>query len=249
MMPLRVPVESVGAGNTVVVLNGEAAHYVLRVHRARPGDALELFDGAGAVVRAVLDRADRGAAHVRTGDVRTVNDIPRPRVTIVQSVPRLARLDDVVQKGTELGAAAFWALTAERSVRRPDDDHAAARARRIAVEACRQCGRVVAPEIGGPFDADEVARRLPLGATAFVLDGRAPRSLVAALRAAPPTDDVYVAVGPEGGWADREVHALTAAGFLPVHMGARVLRTETAGPAAVAVIAALCGEWDRGGAS
>ncbi|HYG67030.1 MAG TPA: 16S rRNA (uracil(1498)-N(3))-methyltransferase [Anaeromyxobacteraceae bacterium] len=219
-------------------LTPEARHYVKDVLRLAPGATLELFDGQGARWDA---RVEEGFEALTLGSRRAA----AAGGTAVWIVPALAKgekMDLVVQKATELGAARVAAFEAARSVVRLEADRAEERTRRwrrIAEEAARQCGRADVPELATPAPlAARLAEAPPgFGLVVFHGEGAVP---LAALEPAPAG---WIAiVGPEGGLTDDEVRACEAAGARRGSLGPRVLRAETAAIAAVALLQARFGD-------
>lgn len=225
-------------------LEGPRFHHLARVLRARVGEVLELFDGKGTVFPAKLEAIEADSAQLSVGPGQP-QSAARP-VTIVQGLPKADKLEWVLQKGTELGAAAFVPVFSERCVVKPSgrEEAKVERWQRIVEEAARQCGRADVPTVSAPTQLlaaatarvgtgrvlvlDEEEEALPLSvAVADVLDGPMPLALI---------------VGPEGGLSRAEVTALRALGAVPVTLGHRVLRTETAALAALAVLMHLQGE-------
>jgi 16S rRNA (uracil1498-N3)-methyltransferase len=228
-----------------VVLTGDAHRHLARVLRARPGDSLTLFDGAGTEVDARVVRVEARQTELHAGARRTVpGGTAAVAITLLVAVPRGERMDVLVQKTTELGVGRIVPIVAGRSVARP----AAGTARRprwekIAQEAARQCGRADVPRIDDPVPlADAVSapdlppRRLALWeaerglSLASVLASAGDRKVTTALL-----------VGPEGGFAAEEVALAQTAGFVPVGLGPRILRVETAAIVAVALVQAAAG--------
>lgn len=226
-----------------VVLPQAIAHHALRVLRLRDGDALVLFDGSGGEVAARLQVRGRDA--VALLGARRDNDRESPFfVELAQALPAGDKMDWVVQKAVELGAGAIQPLVAERSVLRLSGERAERRLahwRQVAVAACEQCGRNRVPEVR------------PLRTLAQWLDeGSALPGYVLAPDGEAGFDDapgklsspgLRLAVGPEGGWSDAELARLRAGGCRAVRLGPRVLRTETAGLAALAVLQARWGDF------
>jgi 16S rRNA (uracil1498-N3)-methyltransferase len=222
---------------TPIIVDGDEHHHLARVLRARPGDAITLFDGAGAEVSARIVRIDRDRTELvadpdgPAGLARAAVPIETP-LTLLTAVPRGGRMDFLVQKCSELGVSRIVPVITARSVARPE---AAKRARweKIAREAARQCGRADVPAVSPPTPLaaalaapDLPDRRLMLSPEA---GGRALRALL------PDRAATALLVGPEGGLATAEVDAARAAGFQDVSLGSRILRVETAAIVAVAL--------------
>lgn len=235
MIRLLLPGAS-GAGE--VEVSGERLHYLARVLRLAPGDALEVFDGRGSAHRATVKAIEEQRATVVLGEA-----VEAPRggeVTIVQGLPKGDKLELVLQKGTELGAAAFAPVHTARAVVKLTSERAADKVRRwqkIAEEAARQCGRADVPQVLPVRGLIETCRELAATAVVLVLDEeeRATR-LSHALAQAGEGTPLAVVIGPEGGLSREEVQALTGLGAVPVTLGERVLRTETASLAALSII-------------
>jgi 16S rRNA (uracil1498-N3)-methyltransferase len=214
------------------------------VLRVTVGEALEVFDGAGASFEARVEASDESGLSLLLGPAR-VTAAPRS-ITVVQGLPKGDKLELVLQKGTELGASAFLPVACERSVVKVDGKEAAKQARwqRIAEEAARQCGRADVPTVASPTGLLEGVRALAAGTKVFVLDeSERVVPLSAAFSEVRETGTpVAMVVGPEGGLARGEVEALVALGAVPVTLGRLVLRTETAALAALVVLRHLDGE-------
>jgi 16S rRNA (uracil1498-N3)-methyltransferase len=232
-----------------VMLTGDAHRHLARVLRARAGDTLTLFDGAGTEVDARIVRVDARQTELAAGVRRTVPDGTRAvAITLLVAVPRGERMDLLVQKTTELGVGRIVPIVTGRSVSRP----AAGTVRRprwekIAQEAARQCGRADVPRIDDPLPlADAISAPDLPGRRLALWEAERGRSLRGVLadgsaapgRAAPAT---ALLVGPEGGFAPEEVALAQAAGFVPVGLGPRILRVETAAIVAVALVQAAAG--------
>jgi len=223
----------------LIELPERAAHHARRVLRLREGDPVTLFDGRGGEWQATLAR---GAA-AAVGAWHDVEREARLQVTLVQGVSAGERMDLTVQKTTELGVAAIQPVLARKSVVRIAGARADARVehwRRVAIAACEQCGRNRVPAVLAPVPLAEYCRN-PSGALRLLLAPDAQTSLSAA--AGHGSVPITLAIGPESGFDAAEEASLARAGFLAVRLGARVLRTETAAPAALAALAALAGEF------
>jgi 16S rRNA (uracil1498-N3)-methyltransferase len=213
-----------------LALSPEESHHVRRVLRLAPGDEIAVFDGRGGEWTATIEGHDGSTVVARVGD-EVPGDVECPiEVRLFQACARADKLDGVVSKGTEMGLAAIVAVHAERAgpaaVRRLD------RLRRIAVESAKQCGRRRLPAI----DAADALPAPADGAVAVVLHPGTDAGLDAACDRARGAPAVWLAVGPEGGFAPEEIAAATAAGWRPAGLGPRILRTETAGLVAAAIV-------------
>ncbi len=220
-----------------ITLDRDQAHYLRDVLRMRPGDALTVFDGSGAEFDAVIESLERSRARCRLGAGRRPEvELPVP-VHLWQGLCRGEKLDWVVQKATELGAASITLVAAERSQVRLEParrERRLARLRRIAIEAAEQSGRVRVPEIGW---AASVAECRPEG-LALCLHPHAECDWPDIRPRLANASAISLAIGPEGGWSEDEVASLAGRGWMPVRFGPRILRTETAGPALIAAVTA-----------
>jgi len=224
------------------ILDPDPSHYLSRVLRLRVGDLVQLFDGAGGRVNAVLEDASPKRARLRVVNVEPPGPESPLRITLAQCVSSAEKMDWTVEKAVELGATAIQPLVSRRSVVRLNDERSRRRLEhwhRLAVAACMQCGRDRLPEVGAPLPLDDWLARGPRAGLAVLLAPGAPLAL---------SDlefegtDITVLVGPESGLSDEEVAAAQAQGFIALGLGPRVLRTETAGLAAIAVLQARFGD-------
>ncbi|MGD9020296.1 MAG: 16S rRNA (uracil(1498)-N(3))-methyltransferase [Lysobacterales bacterium] len=225
-----------------IALEQRVAHYLSRVLRLGGGDEITLFNGDGRDYPAVLRRDRRGdlCAGI-TGSVEPASESPLA-ITLVQATGRGERMDHALQKATELGVARIQPLTSERVGVKLDSKKRGRRLEHwqgVVISACEQSGRATVPRVL-PLIGLEKWLREGRPALRLVLDPQA----VQPLSAVEPADgSVAIVIGPEGGFSDREIEAMRAAGVKPVSLGPRVLRTETAGPAAIAVLQALAGDF------
>ena len=230
------------AGQTLP-LPAEVFHHAVRVRRLRVGDELMLFSGDGAETLARLIAVERNRA-----DIEIVSGSPADResplaITLLQGISAGDRMDYTLQKAVELGVAAIVPVLAERSIVRLAGERAKKRSahwREIVISACEQCGRNKIPEVLPAMTLSEaLLTSAAAHATRFVLSvagGRRLRDL------ARPAGSVALLAGPEGGLSADEEQAARDAGFVPLSLGPRVLRTETAAVAALAAIQALWGD-------
>lgn len=234
------------AGRERVTLGADAARYVGRVLRARRGDSLTVFDGNGGAFRATVMRVTKSELELELGEF-DAGDVESPlAVRLIQGVSRGDRMDTVVQKATELGVTRLTPLESEFSVVRLDEERTAKRLkhwRKVAASACEQCGRNRLPAIEAPKTLPAVAGEPQ--------DPETTR-LVFVPGAATPLDDlpascasIEILIGPEGGLSPGEQALAVEAGFTPTTLGPRILRTETAAIAALALAQARWGDLRR----
>jgi 16S rRNA (uracil1498-N3)-methyltransferase len=223
-------------------LEGPAGHYLTRVLRLSKGDEIVLFNGDGFDYPAVISeiRSQQVCALIAGGSLAG-NESPL-KITLVQAVCRGERMDYVLQKATELGVFCIQPLISQRVEVRLDSGRQQKRMshwRGVVTSACEQSGRAVVPEVRDLLSVSDWLSAAD-GAPRLVLDPLAGRSLAGM---ALEGDRVSVLVGPEGGFTDDETNVFRANGLTAVTLGPRVLRTETAGPAAIAVLQAKAGDF------
>jgi 16S rRNA (uracil1498-N3)-methyltransferase len=235
------------AVDRVIVLTGQEARHAVTVSRVRAGEALLVGDGRGTVASCTVTSADAQRLELRVGSVEE-HPAPSPRVVLVQALAKGDRDELAVQAATELGVDAVIPWQAQRSVSRWEGAKVAKgreRWRAIVREAVKQSIRPRVPEVEPLATTKDLVR---MAATARVLvldptaDARLSRLEVTTADDASATD-VLLVVGPEGGISPAEVEALRAAGATPVALGSGILRTSTAGPAALALVNAALGRW------
>lgn len=240
-------------------LPAELAHQARDVLRLAPGDTLRLLDGAGGEYPAALVVVERKRVVVRLGTRAEGHAEPAARVVLYQGMLKAAKFEWVLQKGTELGVAAFVPLVSARAVAAAAAEEAGeAKWRRwqsIIVEALEQCGGCWLPELRVPQPLAGALAELPPGAVALIpWEGERVTPLRAALAAAigqagapPQPREVRLFIGPEGGFAAGEVALAARAGAIPVSLGPRILRSETAAVVAAALTLDALGELGAGG--
>ena len=233
--------QPLAVGQRITLPEDSTAHLV-RVLRLAPGDAVTLFNGDGFDYTArLLTAAKRGAEAEVTGRAAVPRESPL-HITLVQGVARGEKMDLVLQKATELGVDAFTPVLTERTEVKLDAERAGKRMahwRGVVAAACEQSGRAVLPRLAEPVALSSYAgaETAPIK---LVLDPGGDLSLDAVAPAAGQA--IALVVGPEGGLSERDLATLRAAGFRGLRLGPRILRTETAGLAAVAALQALYGD-------
>ncbi|MCC2954266.1 16S rRNA (uracil(1498)-N(3))-methyltransferase [Massilia sp. IC2-477] len=224
---------------SVVDLPDTVAHH-LHVVRLQPGEALTLFNGEGGQVRATLLESGKRRATARVEAFEAV-DVELPyAVTLAQGLPEGSKMDWIIEKAVELGVAAVQPLAAQRSVVRLSGERAEKRQvhwQGVIEAASEQCGR---NRLARLEPLQDLGRWLaaPSSSPRILLSPRATQSLAQWAQANGP-QALTLMVGPEGGFSREEEDAALAAGALALSVGPRVLRTETAALAALAMLGAL----------
>ncbi len=219
---------------SVATFAPDQSRHMATVLRLRPGERVLVFDGTGVEHVAELETvtAERVAARV----VETLQSVqPTLHLALLQAVPKGTKMDDVVRMGTELGVTEFIPFISARTV-------AAGRGRvarwlRIAVEAAKQCRRSDVPVVHAPMPLGQALDHVTGYDLVLLLwEGEQTRTIAQALVARGQVARVAVVIGPEGGFAPEEVAEATTRGAVPVTVGALILRTETAGVVALAMV-------------
>jgi 16S rRNA (uracil1498-N3)-methyltransferase len=232
----------------LATVDGDEGFHAANVRRIRPGEELDLGDGAGTVAQCVVEGASKGRLEARVLSRRTVEPTSPP-VTVVQALPKSDRSELAVELATEAGADAFIAWQSERCVARWDGPAKVEKGLRrweaVARSAARQSRRPHVPAVTSLVTTPElvaaVGAMTASGALVLVLHESATQALtdVGIERA----NGVTLVVGPEGGITDDEVAALSAAGAAVVRLGPTVLRTSTAAAVALGALGVLTPRW------
>lgn len=243
----RVYVDAPLASRSSLMLPAGAARHLVRVLRLGSGDALRVFNGRGGEFEAAVEAVQRDQVTVQVGTHHAVErESPLP-VTLLQGIARGEKMDLILQKATELGVSAIVPLTMTRSTVRLDAKSVAAKQQHwqaVVISACEQCERNTVPAVSTPQTLMQ-ALSAPLPGINLLLTPEDGATTLQALLGqsevtAPPP--LHLLVGPEGGFDPAEITAAVRAGFRPCRLGPRILRTETAGLAALAVLQSLAGD-------
>jgi len=235
--PDRFFVPGVSQYGRVRVGRDEARH-MIRVLRMKCGDELIAFDGEGAECRCRIVEAAGRDVVVEVLERREVSREPAVAVTLAVAAAKTKAMDLIVRKCTELGLWRLIPFHSGRSIAKIKDSSKIEKWRRAAIEAAKQCGRNVLPQIAEPADRGglaEAIRNHDLAVVAAPSEGTA--TLKQVLEENPSAKRILCLVGPEGGWRADELAELAEAGALPVSLGPSILRVETAAIAALAMIA------------
>ncbi|MFF1541788.1 16S rRNA (uracil(1498)-N(3))-methyltransferase [Microbacterium sp. NPDC058269] len=242
-MALHFLVESstgVGVGDLVSLTGAEAKHAAV-VRRLRVGEAVTVGDGAGVWLVGVAEEVSPARVDVRIAE-RVDHPAPVPRIVLVQALAKGDRDELAVQAACELGVDEIVPWQASRSVSRWEGPKAVKGRERWATivrEAAKQSHRAWLPQVVAPVSTKQLAERTA-SQRVLLLDPTAPVRLS---EIEPDGRDLVLVVGPEGGISEEELHRLTEAGAERVLLGDTVLRTSTAGPAAIAVLSVALGRW------
>ncbi len=224
-------------------LTGEQARYVARVLRLKTDDNVVLFDGKGGEYGAVIKEFTKDRVRLRLAHRRDEEIESSLSIQLVQGLSRGGRMDVVVQKSTELGVRRITPVITEYSVVKLDPKKAMKRREhwlRVSQSACEQCGRNTLPEIDMPQCLDSWLGNLTdEGVTRIMLDPGSGESIA---MLPPALDAVTLLVGPEGGLSDTERQLCEDLGLKAISLGPRILRTETAALAGIAVLQAYWGD-------
>jgi 16S rRNA (uracil1498-N3)-methyltransferase len=223
-----------------VRLDGPEGHHAAVVQRLRVGEKILIGDGRGALAEATVTAVGKGILDAECGARRTVAR-PDPRITVMQALAKGDRGELAVATMTEVGVDEVVPWQAARCVVRWKDAKPLARWRATAREAVKQSRRAWLPAVAEPATTADVVARLAAAAAAFVLHEQATTPLSAV--PLPADGEIALVVGPEGGIDTAELTAFAAAGAVAVRMGDAVLRTSTAGAAAVAALSVRLGRW------
>lgn len=238
----REDLESTSVGENLILRGPEAKHAV-SVSRLRVGESTSIGNGRGLVASGPVVRSEPGELEIRVESVVLHPEL-RPEIVLVQALAKGDRDELAIQAGTELGVDGIIPWGAERSVSRWQGDKAVkgrARWQTIVREASKQSIRARVPEVAEVSDTKALAK-LVAGRTVLVLEPTASIAL-SELTLDPETPEILLVVGPEGGISPAERERLVDAGAVEVRLGSGVLRTSTAGPAAISALNVLLGRW------
>ncbi len=222
------------------LLRGESVHQIRDVLRMKPGAEIILLDNSGAAYRVEIVTLDRDALRGRVIEKWNLDTEARAQITLYQGLLKGQKFDWVLQKGTELGIAAFVPTLTARCIMGSVNDVSDGRQdrwRKILVEAAEQAGRAILPRLGTAMlfkqACEDAASR---GLALIPWEGEHARGLREALAHAPQAHEINLFIGPEGGFAEDEIALAQEHGIVPVSLGPRILRAETAGLAAASAI-------------
>ncbi len=240
----RIYIEQDISPDSVLILPKAASHHVGRVLRLRIDEPLSLFNGQGGEYPGRIKSIDRHAVQVAVGAFSAVERESPLHLTLAQSVSRGERMDLTIQKAVELGVQTIVPLITQRTTVKLDQAREQKRLQHwqsIIISACEQSGRNRIPELLALHSLDDWLKLTPQGEK-FILSGTAAQRLASQARSCTA---VTLIAGPEGGFLEDEVCRAEEAGYIPLRLGPRILRTETAALAAISALQLRWGDFDQ----
>jgi 16S rRNA (uracil1498-N3)-methyltransferase len=235
-MSTRLFVSGALSNGTELILQGEQARYLGRVLRSRVGDLVQVFNGEDGEWSATIENLDKNSVTLRVGGHNEITTESALDIHIVQGISRGERMDFVVQKATELGVKRITPVLTDHGVVKLDQQRAEKRRehwQNVAASACEQSGRTRPPLVDAPLPLNTwFGARDSSDGTEIILKPDATTSFASL---GSPTARLCLLIGPEGGFSKREYEDAEIAGFQATSLGPRILRTETAALAAIAI--------------
>ena len=228
------------------LLSPEESHHAAIVLRLEVGQKITVFDGTGFEAPATLLEISRGAVRVAVGQRQKSPALPCA-ITLAQAVPKGKNMELIVQKAVELGATRIAPIISDRTISRWTAEEAQEKTRKwqsVAIEACKQCGQNVVPEVCLPRPMKEFLEKTPLAELPLIAslqpDARHLKHWLGEIPGGRRPASVTILVGPEGDFTPAETGAAKSAGYRPVTLGPIILRTETAAIYCLSVLAHEC---------
>jgi 16S rRNA (uracil1498-N3)-methyltransferase len=226
----------------ILGLGEQSSHHVTHVLRLRPGASVKVFDGQGCEHEAILRDVRRNQVTAEIGKAAACISEPPFAITLAQGIPRSDRMDLILQKAVELGVTNVQPLWTSRSQTRTSGERLEKRLRHwqgVVISACEQCGRATLPTLESPVEYRSWLAGTHRHDCRILLSPEARQSLCTMQS---PGNSILLLVGPEGGISVEETTLAAADGFIPMRLGPRILRTETAALAMLASLQALWGD-------
>ena len=217
------------------IISGEDARHIIKVLRYKPGDVLRISDGVHAEGSAIIEGIDHRNLIIKVRGLEKNNIVDiKPKITLLQGLPKGDKMDFILQKNTEIGVSEFLPVYTERTIVELCDDRMRRRGHRwgkILREAAKQCGRPDIPKVNPPVRFDRALENICDYDLAIIpWEREKAMDLRQLIKSADENvSKAAVFIGPEGGFCEEEIEKAVKAGFLPVSLGPRIMRTETAG--------------------
>lgn len=243
MRTIRSYIDAPLVPGTELALPEAAGNHIVRVLRLKMGDVFNLFNGDGNDYPAEITAIDKKGAKARILSCHAVDNESPLRIHLFQSIARGEKMDWILQKATELGVCAFTPMVSDRTEVKLDgerSDRKLGHWQGVIRSACEQSGRAILPALHPPIAINQMNGAVKHD-HAYYLDPEAAQGI----HGLEPdrTVDMLLAIGPEGGFSERDIRLLQTAGFKGLRVGPRILRTETAGMAAIAALQSRFGDW------
>jgi 16S rRNA (uracil1498-N3)-methyltransferase len=243
MRTIRSYIDAPLAPGTELALPEAAGNHIVRVLRLKTGDVFNLFNGDGNDYPAEITAIDKKGAKALILSCHAVDNESPLRIHLFQSIARGEKMDWILQKATELGVSAFTPMVSDRTEVKLDSersDRKLSHWQGVIRSACEQSGRAILPAVHPPIPINQMNGAVKRQ-QAYYLDPEAAEGI----NGLDPdrTFDMLLAIGPEGGFSERDIRLLQTAGFKGLKVGPRILRTETAGIAAIAALQSRFGDW------
>jgi len=213
------------------ILEGTEFHHLVNVMRSQAGESVELVNGRGSLAKATIERLEKKKAHLVIDNV-FVQEPQKDVVILAQAIPRINRLDFILEKGTELGMTHVWLFPGDRSERKNFTESQLERLPNICISAMKQCGRLYVPEIS----LKPVLSKWTKPEHSLYFGDVHPEAPLLENVMKGPRRGIIFCVGPESGFSDQEENVLRSLGGTGVKLHHNILRTDTAAVAALAII-------------
>jgi 16S rRNA (uracil1498-N3)-methyltransferase len=239
----RFYVPNPGVEKGLLKVEGSEVRHIRRVLRLKVGDRLILFDGSAKEYEGIIVEESPSSVVMKVENVSSPAKESPLEITLAQSLLKGEKMEYLIQKATELGIKKIIPFFSSRSVPLLDKSQRLRRYHRwekIAIEACKQCGRIVVPKVEPLQDYSEMLGMAPSETLRLILWEKKGQGLKEVLQGSKGMTRIFFMVGPEGGMSDAEVGEAEKAGFIPITLGKRILRSETAG---LCLLSILQYEW------
>jgi 16S rRNA (uracil1498-N3)-methyltransferase len=220
-------------------VEGSEVRHIRRVLRLKVGDRLVLFDGSAKEYEGIIIEESPSSVVMKVENISSPARESPLEITLAQSLLKGEKMEYLIQKATELGIEKIIPFFSSRSVPLLDKSKKLRRYHRwekIAIEACKQCGRITVPRVEPLQVYSEMLGMAPSEALRLILWEKKGRGLKEVLKGSKGRTKIFFVVGPEGGMSDEEVGEAEKAGFIPITLGKRILRSETAGLCLLSVV-------------
>jgi 16S rRNA (uracil1498-N3)-methyltransferase len=230
-------------GNGILRIEGDEVKHIRKVLRLKRGDEIIVFDGSGKEYAGTIVEEGSFSVSIRVRNSFISPQKPDLSITLAQSLLKGEKMDYLIQKASELGIKRIVPFNSSRSIPLLDERKQIERHHRwekIAIEASKQCGRRVLPQIDPPGDYPQILESVPKNSLRLILWERGGEKIKEILKQFRKEEEIFFLVGPEGGLSQEEVEVATKAHFIPITLGERILRSETA---SLCVLSILQYEW------